>query len=94
LRELAQRERRRERGIAEEAAKPGVRLLAAASRGEEPADDVGQRERARELRRVDAELRGELLRDPFVEEARSRVGVDLQELRPDDRDAPALLDVV
>ena len=61
---------------------------------EEPADDVVQRVRLRQLRGVDAELGGELLGDPVVEQARPGLGLDLEQLGPDDRDDPALLDEV
>jgi len=66
LRELAQRVWRREVRFAENAPQPRVGLLAAAARRQEPADDVVQRVRLRELRDIDVELARELLCKPIV----------------------------
>src|SRR5512132_181621 len=46
------------------------------------------------MRRVDAELRGELLGEPFIEQARAAVGIHLEKLRANDRDDPPLLDEI
>src|SRR5665213_319281 len=94
LRELAQCERRREVRIAEQAAQARVGLFAPAAGGEEPADDVVERIRLRQLRGVDIELGGELFGDPVVEKPRPGVGFDLQQLGADDRDDAALFDEI
>ena len=89
-----ERARRREIRVAQDAAHAACRFLAPAVRRQEPADDVVQRVGLRQLRGVDVELGGELLGDPVVEEARAGLGLDLEQLGPDDRDDAALLDEV
>ncbi|HEY2558169.1 MAG TPA: hypothetical protein VGI48_00490 [Caldimonas sp.] len=71
-----------------------VRFLATAARSEEPADDVVQRVRRRQLRGVDAEADGELFGQPVVEQPRPVVAFDAEQLGPDDRDDAPVLDVV
>ena len=94
LRQLAERQRRREIRVAQDAAHARVGLFAPAVRRQEPADDVVERVGLRQPRGIDVELAGELFRDPVVEQARAGLGLDLQQLRPDDRDDAALLDEV
>ena len=94
LRQLPQRLRRPKGGVAQDAPHSRIRLLAPAARSEEPADDVVQRVRLRQLLGVHTELAGELLGDPVVEQARPRLGLDLDELGTDDRDDVPLLDEV
>src|SRR5205085_6969503 len=85
LRELAQRKRRLESRVAQDASHARVGFLAPATRGEEPADDVVQRIRLRELARVDVQLGGKLLGEPVIEQPRARLCLDLQQLRTDER---------
>ena len=94
LRELAQCLRRREVGLAQDAAHARIGILPAAARREEPADDVVECVGPRQARGVHAELRRELVRDPVVQQPRPGLGLHLEQFRPDDRDDPALLDEV
>ena len=94
LRELPQRQRRRDLHLAHDRPQPRVGFLAPSALAEVTADDVVQRERLRQAGGVDRELDRELFGQPFVQQARALVGVDAQQVRPDDRyDAP-LLDVI
>ena len=94
LGELAQRKRRGEGDVAQDAAHARVRVLAPAVGGQEPADHVVERVALGQHRDVHAQLRREFLRDPVVEQARARVGLHVQQLRAHDGDHPALLDEV
>ena len=91
-RQLAQRQRRFERGVLEDAAQAHIRFFAPAPRAEEPADDVVERVGLRQLADVDIETPGQLLGQPVIQQARSLVGLDHQQLRSDDGDDPPLLD--
>ena len=94
LRELPKRLRRRESGLPKDPANARVSFLAPAPLRETPADDVVQRIRLRQLRRIDAKLACQLFGDPFVEQAGAAIGLDLKELRPDDGDDSALFDEI
>ena len=94
LRQLAQRHGRRNRHLAHDRAQARVSLLAAAALPEIAADDIVERERLGEPGRVHRQLGRQLLGQPFVEQPRTLVGVDAQEVRPDDGNDPALLDVI
>ena len=91
-RQAAQRLRRLERGVLEDAAQAHVGFFAPAARAQEPAHDVVQRVGLGQLADVDVQPARELLREPVIEQARSLVGLDLQQLRPDDRDDATLFD--
>ena len=94
LRQLAQRGRHAEIGLAQDRAQPGVGFLASAPRGEIPAHDVVQGAGLRQLAEVDGEFRRQLFRQPVVEQPGAGVGLHAQELRAHDRYHPAFLDVV
>ena len=73
--QLAQRKRRLEGGILEDAAQAHVRLLAPAPRAQEPADDVVERVGLGQLRDVHVEPLRQLLGKPVMEQAGTLVGL-------------------
>ena len=91
-RQLAQRKRRFESGILEDAAQAHVCLFASAPRAQEPADDVVERVGLGQLRDVHVETLRQLPGKPVMEQAGSLVGLDQQQLGPDDGDDATLFD--
>ena len=91
-RQLAQRERRFEGGILEDSAQAHVRFFAPAPRAQEPADDVVERVRLGQLRDVHVEPRASFSGKPVMEQAGPLVGLDQQQLGPEDGDHAPLFD--
>ena len=90
--QLAQRKRRFESGILEDAAQAHVRLFAPAPRAQEPADDVVERVGLGQLRDVHVEPLRQFPGKPVMEQAGPLVGLDQQQFGPDDRDDSTLFD--
>ena len=78
--------------VLEYATQPHVGLFTPATRGEKNAHHVVQRVRVRQLRGADVEPGGEPFGGPVVQQPRSAIGGDHQQLGSDDRDDPPLLD--
>ena len=94
LRQLPQCHRRRNLHLAHDRAQARVSLFAAAALAEIAADDVVERERLRQPGGIDRQLDGQFPGQPFVQQPRALVGVDAQQVRPDDGNDPPLLDVI
>ena len=94
LRELTQRLWRLELYLPHDRAQPRVCLLAPAALPEVAAHDVVEAQRLRQGGRIDLQASGQFLREPFVEGTQATIGLHAQQVGSDDRDDPALVDVI
>ena len=67
-------------------------MVTPAARGQEPADHVIEGVGRRQVRGIDVQAGREFLGQPVIQQPRTMFSRDLQQLGPDDRNAPALLD--